>query len=114
MVCLLIDSLKLDMSRYEPDWASAHGKDTYGRYVLLDIGQQSQKFRLVRGSTKKISVVLGAAKTEDGYRENERLTTAQLQHDYWIADSEVTQALWSEVMEENPSVYKNLIFPCTM
>lgn len=108
---LLFDMLRIDTSRFKPDWASEYGRDQYGRFIVLQIGSQQQVLRYIRGGEKKGHVILGAKKSEAHYRNNEAMHAVNIAHDYWIADSEITQALWNELMPENPSTFTNAYYP---
>ncbi len=108
---LVLKWVRLDTSRYEPDWADSANSDQYGRYITLKVGSQIQQFRLVRGGERYGHVILGAEASEPGYRADEELFPTLVEDDFWIADSEVTQALWLEIMDDNPSYYVNSYFP---
>ncbi|NRA40061.1 MAG: SUMF1/EgtB/PvdO family nonheme iron enzyme [Planctomycetes bacterium] len=98
-------------SRWKPDWGHVNGKDTYGRYVDVRFGDQLTRFRLVRALAAQGDFVMGAEVSEPGFQDFEAMHAVKLDREYWIADSEVTQALWDEIMGdlgekgENPSGY---------
>ena len=85
---------------FPPVWASAWGEDRlFGRYVELHLGKAVQRFRWILPGT----FMMGSPATEKDRGDNEIQHWVTLTKGYWLADTAVTQALWVEVMGENPS-----------
>ena len=66
---------------WAPDWADAGGTDDYGRWVTITLpGGWIQGFRWL---------------PMNGFRNGARYV--------WVADTELSQAAWSAVIDLNPS-----------
>jgi hypothetical protein len=83
----------------QPAWASAYGRDQYGLYADLTIWQRTQRFRFIPAG----SFTLGSALAEPGREADEAPVTIHLTRSFWLADSEVTQELWVQILLENPA-----------
>ena len=84
-------------------WASATGVDDYGRWAVLAIGQQQLRLRYVTEGQVQVSLAAGLVQVTNA---------APL----WLADTECTQALWSEVLRSffsdgNPSRHRGPDLP---
>lgn len=82
-----------------PRWASAFGRDVHGLYADLTIWGRTQRFRYIPAGV----VVMGSPSAESGRDSDEAPVTVRLTRSYWLADSEVTQELWAQVMLANPA-----------
>lgn len=83
-----------DSSVPRPPWASDFGKDNCGIWASVKIGTQTQVFRYIP-----------PGKYEQTRRERKERTVI-ISRPFWLADSEVTQAIWVYVMKVNPSHFK--------
>jgi len=79
---------------YPPEWASAWGEDQFGIFVEFRVGEVDQRMRWIRPG----KFMMGSPHEGDETQHKVTLTRG-----FWLADTPVTQALWSEVMGENPS-----------
>jgi len=86
-----------------PPWATKHGKDGFGVWCQLDIGQVPVRFRYLPGGR----FVMGSAADEQGRGTDERQVTVNLTNQWWMGETEVTQELWQEVTGNNPSQNRN-------
>lgn len=96
-----------DASVNRPDWASAFGSDHRGAWADLEVGTEVQRFRRIAPGTFR----MGSPRSELGrVHEIEALHAVVLRSGFWLADSEVTQALYEEVMDLNPSAFQGESF----
>lgn len=108
----LIPMLTTSGSQWDPDWALMSGNDSHGRFVDMQIGDQLARFRLIRGAGSRGDFVIGSEASEPGFRSFEAMRAVNVDGDYWLGDSEVTQALWDEIMQtDNPSPFVNSYYP---
>ncbi len=85
-----------------PVWASADGEDQYGRWASFSVNDVVVKMRFVKAG----SFIMG--------QEGDRFAVPHpvlLTQDYWMAETETTQALWEGLMPENPSSVRNELHP---
>jgi formylglycine-generating enzyme required for sulfatase activity len=92
-----------------PGWASAMGRDRFGLWAEIDLGDGEdynlvQRLRWVAPG----EFLMGSPDDEPGRLENEgpqhRVILTQ---GYWLFDTPCTQALWEAVMDDNPSRFKS-------
>ncbi len=80
--------------------------DQYGTYADVEIKTNAQsvtqRFRWIEPGT----FMMGSPESEKGRDDNEVHHQVTLTKGYWIFDTEVTQALWKAVMDNNPSYFK--------
>ncbi len=82
---------------------SEEGEDAHGRFVVLTLGAVVQRFRFIApGKFKMGSPSSEAGRWDDEGPQHE----VELTNGYWMADTPVTQALWTAVMGDNPSRFK--------
>lgn len=68
------------------------------------------KFRMKR--VEKGTFSMGAtSEMENPWDEEKPVHTVNITHDYWMGETEVTQALWETVMGKNPSEFKDPQIP---
>jgi Sulfatase-modifying factor enzyme 1 len=84
-------------------WASATGVDDYGRWAVLTIGTQQLRLRYITEGQVQISLPSG-------------MTQVSNSAPFWMADTECTQALWSELLrtffsDGNPSKHRGPDLP---
>ncbi|MFO1434783.1 MAG: formylglycine-generating enzyme family protein [Candidatus Competibacteraceae bacterium] len=85
-----------------PDWAEAIGLDEYGLYTDCRIQGVAQRLRwIVPGE-----FTMGSPVSEAERLDNETQHYVILTEGFWLADTACTQALWYEVMGDNPSRFK--------
>ena len=83
----------------QPPWATASGRDRFGLWVDFEVGRAAQRMRWVPPGR----FWMGSPEGESGRHGREVRHEVGITRGYWMADSPVTQALWSAVMGENPS-----------
>jgi formylglycine-generating enzyme required for sulfatase activity len=95
--------------RVRPVWASAMGRDRFGLWAEIDLGegedrQLVQRLRWIAPG----EFLMGSPPDETGRFDREgpqhRVTLTQ---GYWLFDTPCTQALWEAVMGDNPSEFKS-------
>ena len=91
-------------SGYAPAWAWGWGQDRFGVFTEIKIGDVVQRMRWIFPG----SFPMGSPESEkrrspwEGPQHEVTLTEG-----FWLADSPCTQALWQEVMGENPSRFRS-------
>jgi formylglycine-generating enzyme required for sulfatase activity len=99
-----------------PSWASAMGRDKFGLWVELTLGEVSQRMRWIgpgrfmMGSPGDEPGRLGRNELGVFYDEGPQ-HEALLSKGYWLFDTPVTQALWMTVMGKNPSHFSDPLRP---
>jgi formylglycine-generating enzyme required for sulfatase activity len=95
--------------RFRPAWASAMGRDRFGLWAEIDLGEGQERHLVQR--LRWIApgeFMMGSPPDEPGRYENEdpqhRVTLTQ---GYWLFDTPCTQVLWEAVMGDNPSRFKS-------
>ncbi len=87
-----------------PDWASAWGEDEFGIWAAFTLGEVTQKLRWIAPGEFQ----MGSPIEETGRYEREGPQhKVVLSAGYWLFDTPVTQALWTTMMEENPSYFQS-------
>lgn len=89
-----------------PGWASDIGRDRYGLYADLTLGEVRQRFRWIAPGR----FLMGSPPTEperEPWGADETLHEVTLGQGFWLADTACTQALWIAVMGENPSQFRD-------
>ncbi|GDY11332.1 hypothetical protein LBMAG53_02090 [Planctomycetota bacterium] len=84
-----------------PVWAAAVGTDAQGTWADLKVGDLTQRWRRIPAGT----FTMGSPLSENGRKDDEIVHPVTISKDFWMADSEVTQALWQAVMDSNPSQF---------
>jgi formylglycine-generating enzyme required for sulfatase activity len=89
----------------KPTWVSDYGSDLYGLWCEFQVprhdreGNVTQRMRWIKPG----EFMMGSPKGEGG-RENESPQhEVTLTLGYWLADSQVTQELWTSIAGKNPS-----------
>ena len=87
-----------------PPWAWGWGQDRYGVFTEIKVGEVVQRMRWIPPG----SFWMGSPEDEAGRDSDEgprhRVT---LTEGFWLGDTPCTQALWEEVMGENPSRFQS-------
>ena len=87
----------------KPAWATDCGRDAFGPWAELTVGDTKQRLRYVPAGT----FTIGSPADEAGRDEDEpQVPGILLTKGLWLADSECTQKLWQEVMGSNPSRFR--------
>jgi formylglycine-generating enzyme required for sulfatase activity len=93
---------------FAPDWASEWGQDRFGVYVAFTLGEVTQRLRWIPPGR----FMMGSPEDEpgrsiwEGPRHEVTITEG-----FWLFDTPCTQALWQEVMGDNPSRFKTPLRP---
>ena len=82
-----------------PFWAVAWGQDIFGFFADLQVYDVQQRFRWIAPG----SFLMGSPESEAERYSDEILHPVTLTKGFWLADTACTQALWQEVMLDNPS-----------
>jgi formylglycine-generating enzyme required for sulfatase activity len=85
-----------------PAWASASGTDQFGRWATLRVGVAEQRLRWIAPG----DFIMGSFPTDPERNVDEVPHRVSLTKGFWLADTELTQALWLEVMGANPSRFQ--------
>ncbi len=87
----------------KPAWAAEYGRDAFGPWAELTVGETKQRLRYIPAGT----FTIGSPVDEAGRDEDEpQVPGILLTKGLWLADSECTQKLWHEVMGSNPSRFR--------
>ena len=100
----------LSPPQFPAPWAVDWGEDRYGLWMSFALHKARQTVRWIRPGT----FLMGAAKDEKGQdlrvgRETRHRVT--LSKGFWLADSTVTQEIWSAVMGTSPSGFTGEQYP---
>jgi formylglycine-generating enzyme required for sulfatase activity len=90
-------------SMLKPTWAAAIGRDRYGLFADLKLGEARQRFRWIAPG----KFLMGSPESEPQRYDDEVLHPVTLSQGFWLADSACAQALWTAVMGENPSGFRD-------
>ncbi len=85
-----------------PAWAAAAGRDAFGAWADLRVGEAVQRLRYLAAD----ETWMGSPADETGRRPDESRYLANFTTGLWLADSETTQLLYQEVMGSNPSRFR--------
>ena len=97
-----MDSILLPPAFPAP-WASKWGQDRFGLYMDLDYQGIRQRYRWIMPGTFQ----MGSPDMEAERYDDETLHEVTLTQGFWLADSACTQALWTAVMDKNPSRFQD-------
>ncbi len=87
---------------HPPSWALGWGQDRYGVFVEIAVGAVRQTLRWIPGGT----FWMGSLPDEVGRDDWDwPRHLVELSDGFWLADTPCTEALWLEVMGENPSEF---------
>jgi formylglycine-generating enzyme required for sulfatase activity len=87
-----------------PDWASAWGQDRYGVFVEFTLGEVTQRLRWIPPGRFRMGSPESGPGRFDWEGPQHQVTLTQ---GYWLFDTRCTQALWEEVMGDNPSRFRS-------
>ena len=98
--------IRTDPPLFPPAWAGEWAYDQIGwRTALIHQGispECCQVFRWIKPGT----FMMGSPEDEPERYENEVLHQVTLTNGFWLAETACTQALWKDIMGENPSGFK--------
>jgi tRNA A-37 threonylcarbamoyl transferase component Bud32 len=83
----------------KPTWAGEAGRDEYGTWARVAVGEASIRFRYVPPG----SFVIGSALSEIGREADEDQVEMEQSKAFWLAEQECTQEQWSALQPANPS-----------
>ena len=87
-----------------PDrWASSWGEDSYGLWQAFEIKTVRQIMRWILPG----QFDMGSPKDEAERHSDETLHRVRISRGFWLAETACTQALWQQVMNDNPSEFKS-------
>lgn len=87
-----------------PDWASEWGEDRYGVFVAFTLGDVTQRMRWIPPGR----FWMGSPDDEPGRDEEEGPPRLMLiEQGFWLFDTPCTQALWTALLGDNPSYFKD-------
>lgn len=89
---------------HPPQWAWGWGKDRYGVFTEIRVGDVVQVMRWIPPG----SFTMGSPESEAGrWKDEGPQHHVELTEGFWLADTPCIQALWTEVMGENPSHFQS-------
>ena len=92
----------LDQAPKPPAWSSGCGTDSVGTWADLVVNGSVLRLRWIPPG----SFTMGSAAGDSPWRgEDEMQHPVTIESGFWLAESEVTQDLWQEVMGSNPSQF---------
>ncbi len=80
-------------------WAHQSGDDRFGTWASVTVSGVAQKFRWIEPGTFWMG---SPDDDEEAYTDEKPRHQVRLTEGYWLAETEVTQMLWSAVMGDNP------------
>ena len=99
-----------ELERYtSPKWANGSGRSHSGPWASIEFGGVIQRFCWIPAGI----FLMGSPENEPERNENEIQHRVILSRGFWMAETPVTQALWTAVMGEanNPSRFKDPLRP---
>jgi sulfatase modifying factor 1 len=85
-----------------PRWASGAGKDAFGQFAEIEVGNVVQRFRWIAPGR----FLMGSPTDEPERYNNEVQHEVMLSSGFWLADTACTQSLWQAVTGAKPSYFK--------
>ena len=85
-----------------PVWSSAGGTDNHGRWREISVRGAPLRLRFLPSG----QFVMGSWATDPAYRPDERAVEVTLSHNFWMGESEVTQAQYFSLMGTKPSGFR--------
>jgi formylglycine-generating enzyme required for sulfatase activity len=92
-------------SGIKPTWVSDYGSDTYGLWCEFQVprhdnkGMVTQRMRWIKPG----EFLMGSPESEKGRESESPQHPVKLTQGYWLADTQVTQELWTSIAGKNPS-----------
>ncbi|MDD2464612.1 MAG: formylglycine-generating enzyme family protein [Desulfobulbus sp.] len=88
--------------RFPEHWASDWGEDEYGLFQAFTYRGVRQGFRWIEPG----SFLMGSPEDEPERYDDEYQHQVRLSQGFWMAETTVSQALWTAVMGEDPSQFE--------
>ena len=88
-------------------WASNTGKDEYGKWDSFTVNGVRCTLRWISPGT----FLMGSPESEPERENDEKQHEVVITEGFWLAETACTQALWQEIMGENPSRFKGENLP---
>jgi formylglycine-generating enzyme required for sulfatase activity len=89
-------------------WAVEWGEDRFGAFASFAVGRVVQRMRWIPPGR----FWMGSPESEAGrFNDEGPMHEVVLTRGYWLGDTPCTQALWEEVMGENPSRFRSASRP---
>ena len=82
-----------------PTWAADAGRDRFGLWADLQVGESRQRLRFIPAG----AYIRGSPDNEPGRKPDETQLGITLTKSFWLAEDECTQQRWEAVMKTNPS-----------
>ena len=101
----------METSTRYPDvnWAHRHGRDTYGIWVEVDIIGVTLKMRWIEPGKFLFGPTIEMDKKLHCFEEPAQEVI--ITEGYWIAEMPCTQALWTSIIDHNPSITSGKTLP---
>ncbi|MCB9524551.1 MAG: formylglycine-generating enzyme family protein [Myxococcales bacterium] len=100
-----LGSVAVTLARWtRPEWACAAGRDRYGLWATLKVGEVKHRLRWIPPGRFTMGSPGGEAGRDDDEGPQHEVT---LTRGFWLGETPVTQALWVAVMGENPSSFQD-------
>jgi formylglycine-generating enzyme required for sulfatase activity len=77
-----------------PSWAAGADSDAIGRFAVVQVGPIAQRLRWIPAG----SFAMGSPEEEPGRDHSETRHHVTISSGFWLAETEVTRALWHQVM----------------
>ena len=94
---------KLDIWE-KPSWASYAGRDEYGLFAVVSVGEPIPVFFRMRWIPPG-TFWMGSPEREEGRSHHEVRHQVRLTEGYWLGETPCTQELWKAVSGDNPSTF---------
>jgi sulfatase modifying factor 1 len=88
-------------------WASGYGEDEYGIWQSFTVNNIRCTLRWISPGRFQ----MGSPENEPERYDNEKQHKVTITEGFWLAETACTQALWQEIMGENPSRFKGENLP---
>jgi formylglycine-generating enzyme required for sulfatase activity len=106
----MVQALSIDPSWHPlikgcpPRWASEWGEDRHGVFVAFTLENVTQRLRWIPAGAFR----MGSPDEEPGrWKDEGPQHIVYIRQGFWLFDTPCTQALWQEVMGENPSQFQS-------
>lgn len=85
-----------------PAWADDAGRDEFGLWASVKVGPVRFRMRWIEPGRATI----GSPVFQPGRSDNEVQRDVEFEEGFWLAETPTTQALWREVMGDEPSKFR--------
>ncbi len=91
-----------------PTWATLWGQDRYGVFAGFHVGDVAARMRWIPAG----AFTMGSPDTDtEAFEDEKPQHGVTLNEGFWLGEFPCTQAMWTAVMEDNPSRFQNLERP---